>query len=137
MHERIISRQERKRKWSECNIINNILAISVWKTRNLLLPKFQVIRAIKAADRFLPNNVVHKYYSNGIIDLYYNNQKRKSAEDLVDIDMFINNLRYSYTRPYDIYKDAVVDHLDHENVRAVLSFGSLNLGATDSMHHED
>ena len=106
---------------------------------NLLLPKFQVIRAIKAADRFLPNNVVHKYYSNGIIDLYYNNQKRKSAEDLVDIDMFINNLRYSYTRPYDIYKDAVVDHLDHENVRAVLSFGSLNLGATDSMqmHHED
>jgi hypothetical protein len=102
-------------------------------TDNVSLPKFQVIKAIRSADPFLPNDVVHKYYFNGTIDLFYNNQKRKNAEDMVNIDLFINNLRYTYTRPFDIYKNAVVDHLDHENVRAVLSFGSLNLGATDSM----
>ena len=100
---------------------------------NLLLPKFQIIKALRLADPFLPDSVVYRYYQNGIKDLFYNKKKRMTAEDFVDIDFFVNNLRYSYCRPFDIYEGAVVDHLDHENVRAVLSFGSLNLGATDHL----
>ena len=92
-----------------------------------IVSSYTIRNVIKQVQPELSMKTVNEYCNLGIADwqdVRGRKFKRKvHAEIYIDIDVFINNLRHSFVRPYNIYLDAVSECSNH-NLRPIISFGA-------------
>jgi hypothetical protein len=88
---------------------------------------YTIRNVLKEVEPELSTRLIYKYCELGIADWVNvaaeKFKRKRHVEVYIDIDVFVNNLRSSFVRPYDIYKGAVSDCGNHD-LRPVISFGA-------------